>query len=114
MGTPIYKLLGHHHREVIQKYLPLHFYDTPLPPPLPYVLKKQKRERGKEKYLHTKEEMGEEKKKEGGEQRGKINERPTYKRERERTRERERERERENEREREKETERDSERQRQK
>ena len=32
--------------------------------------------------------MGEEKKKEGGEQRGKINERPTYKRERERDRDR--------------------------
>ena len=51
--------------------------------------------------------MGEEKKKEGGEQRGKINERPTYKRERERTRERERKREREREREREKERERE-------
>ena len=44
--------------------------------------------------------MGEEKKKEGGEQRGKINERPTYKRERERENEREREKERERDRDR--------------
>ena len=65
MGTPIYKLLGHHHREVIQKYLPLHFYDTPLPPPLPYVLKKQKRERGK-KIPTYKKGNGGRKEKRGG------------------------------------------------